>query len=231
MIGMILLLLGSLIIGLATDSAVDTRLAVLSVRAAKRRTIEELAARSAIELAAHALQLDKNRRRDTLSDRWATFSLPEDSEYSGVWPDNSQAHIIDNERYPTEMMVHLVTGEPGHSEESTSASNAQWMNVLTADEEAWIRLGFSGRSSAAMVSAVEEGIGAPDELTLIRGFSAKEVRILRRLLDGNLLGVRSERFTVVCRTGRSTFEALLRREPGKGTVELLYLERVRHVIE
>ena len=94
-----------------------------------------------------------------------------------------------------------------------------------------MRLGFSGRASAAMVSAVDKGIGAPDELMHIRSLSAGEVGILRRLLDENLLGVRSERFTVVCRTGRSTFEAQLRREPGKGTVDLLYLKRVRHVVE
>ncbi len=108
MMGLIILLVGSLIVGLAMDTALDMRLALVAVRRAEQRTIAELEARSLMELAARELSFDPDRRRDSRNDSWACLTLPSDQAYQGCWPSDAHVAVTDMERDPPPKLLAMI---------------------------------------------------------------------------------------------------------------------------
>lgn len=226
MIGVLLLWIGSLVLAFVADSVLDIRLSLSAVDRAEQRTRDELAARSLTESFARALQLDPDRAWDSLDDAWASFEVPADSEYGGLWPDDVEVTALDCERAPSPEMIELVSQQSGRTtREHAPPSPGRWLNVLTADVGAWKALGFSNRSSRHLVERARGGTVNPTDLVSIPGLLAREARVLQRLHTEGALKMRSEHFVLTCTMNGTTFESLLHREPARGEVRLMTMRR------
>ena len=243
--GVIVVWLGSLVAVLVMDVAVNTRLAVHAVRRYERRSMEELAARSAAEYAAMLLQGDPDRSSDTPRDLWATAVLPDSGGYLAVWPDGAAVTITDLERTPLSVK-HLRND--GTEVAGRTVTMPRWLNVCTAPAESWEAMGISLRGAQGLVRLANQGLRDVRMVTTAEGLSSRDLQVLAMLLDRGLLATRSEFFHVAYhddhgwspegaaasvrawpshgQTPRSACYAItLRREPARGVVSLLRMER------
>ncbi len=246
MTGNLVIWLGSLVLALAMDAAVNARLAVYTVRRHQRRTVVELTARSAAEYGAMLLQRDADRAVDGPGYAWATAVLPDSGEYRNVWPRHALFVITDLER---EAAAVSPSGPVPPGAGVTPADRPRWINALTAPAETWEAVGFTVSGALALVQRAAEGISDPNDLSSASGLTGSDLQLLRLLLDRGLLSVRSEFFRVAyseasrwgaaSSTGRGKtgaapaltgagYAMVLRREPARGSVRLLSMERITH---
>ena len=138
MICLIVLFLASLIVGIAYDTALDTRLAYTAVEQAERLIEDEYLALSIVELAAREIQLDPVRSRDAPDDSWAGDFLPRMSPYEWISNATIEARIEDLERYPSRRILMVVNAvEAFHDFMPAHDTRSRWLNVLTAERASW----------------------------------------------------------------------------------------------
>lgn len=241
MMGAVVVMLGSLMIGVIMDAAVSSRMAMLVVRRFERATVRDLAARSAAEYAAMLLQRDTNRAIDHPGEEWAVAALPRGKGWEGVWPDGASVRVVDLERCPDAAL--FSGGRSTAHGDFDSAARPRWMNVMTAGVEAWVTAGFTPEMARVLRGRVEEGMGDVRDLYSVQALTGRDLQRLRMLVDQGMVGMRSEIFRVVyCEPGvdrryRTTHlispapmaaagscicrEMILRREPTFGGIRLL----------